>query len=98
MKRSYSRSPKKRSQKLRLSLKKGSLGQYGYKALSPKRSRQRSLQKAHKGLSIALGSESKARSTLIKKLNVLSIYNKNVNPALSKSVKGDMAYVRKLEN
>jgi hypothetical protein len=72
---------------LGLILKKGSLSKYGYKALSPKRSRQRSLKKALN----KYGS-----STLIKKLNVLSIYNKNVNPKLSKSVKSDMAYVRKL--
>ncbi len=84
------RSPKTRSGsvKIRLVLKKGSLGKYGYKAKSPRESRQRSLKKALNGIGY---------STLIKKLNVLSIYNKNVNPDLSASVKSDMAYVRKLE-
>jgi hypothetical protein len=86
MKRSRSRS---RSVKLNLVLKKGSLGKYGYKAKSPKTSRQASLKKALKGVGY---------STLIKKLNVLSIYNKNVNPKLSASVKGDMKYVRKLRS
>jgi hypothetical protein len=35
-------------------------------------------------------------SSLIKRLNVLSIYNKNSNPEISKMVKRDMNTVRKL--
>ena len=78
-----------RKTKLRLVLKKGSLGKYGYKTKSPKTVRQASLKKALSGLGY---------STLIKKLNVLSIYNKNKNPKLSAKVKRDMKYVRKLQS
>ena len=68
-------------------LKKGELGQYGYKVRIPAAAKKTSLKKALKGMGY---------SSLIKRLNVLSIYNKNSNPEISTMVKRDMATVRKL--
>ena len=80
------RSPKSHSSspsKLRLKLKKGSLG--NYKVKSPAKSRHSSLKKAVK---------KSGYSTTIKRLNVLAIYNKNQHPEIAKTVKQDIKYVQ----
>lgn len=71
-------------------LEKGVLGKYGYKEVSKlsKEERHKSLKKAIK--------DGVEHITIIKRLNALSILNKNKNPILSKLYKTDMKYIQKL--
>lgn len=76
-----------KGKKIIQSLKKGALSQYGYKVKSPKKSRRSSLRKAVK---------SYGKSSTIKKLNVIGVYNKRSSPSTVKKIKQDMEYVRTL--
>lgn len=68
-------------------LRVGSLRKYGYSMKSPFSSRQEALKKAVKQY---------GKSSTIKKLNVISLYNKRTHPKTSKRAKKDMDFVRKL--
>lgn len=76
-----------KGKKIFKSLKVGALSQYGYKVASPKKSRRSSLRKAVK---------SYGKSSTIKKLNVIGVYNKRTNPGIVNKIKQDMEYVRTL--
>jgi hypothetical protein len=71
---------------VRLYLRRGSL--FGYRAADLARNRRKLLVNViKKGLA--------SYATLIRRLNVLSIYNKNKNPSLQATVKKDMQYLRR---
>jgi hypothetical protein len=67
-------------------LKKGELGSFGYKLKLKADQRRKSLKKASKKFE---------KNTLIKKLNALSILQKNTNPINSRKAKYDMKWVQK---
>ncbi len=68
--------------------KKGSLTKYGYRLAKPEAERDVALKRAVKEY---------GPTTTIRKLNVVGIYNKNRNPTITKKVRTDMAFVRKLK-
>ncbi len=70
--------------KVRIYLKPGGLK--GYRIKDTMKSRRSILKKLLKKNSY---------STIIKRLNVLSIYNKNRNPEISKKVKSDISFIQK---
>ena len=70
------------------SLKKGMLTQHGYKVKSPAKVRHTALRKA-----VAKSGSGK----VIKRLNVLGVYNKFKNPSITKVAKSDMEFVRSLK-
>lgn len=86
MKRSPKRSPKKRSP-IKIPLTKGSLGAYGYKNIqkSPTRTRHSALSKAAKH---------EDPLAIFRKLNVLTILNKNKNKKLSDLFKKDRDWIK----
>lgn len=67
-------------------LKKGELGKYGYKLSKSRNERQEALKKAMKKFNT---------NTMIRKLNALSILQKNVNPKYSRKAKSDMRFIQK---
>ena len=67
-------------------LKKGDLTQYGYTFKNKAGERRKSLKRASKNIE---------KNTIIRKLNALSILQKNTNPIISKKAKYDMSWVRK---
>jgi len=69
-------------------LKKGALTKHGYSTKSPAKTRHTALRKAVKA---------STAGTVIKRLNVLQVYNKNRSPKVAKIARSDMAFVRKLE-
>ena len=74
------------AKKIRIRLsKEGSLGKYGYKTALPAKERQASLKRA-----VEAG-ESPLR--IFRRLNVLSIYNKNRSPALAAKFRADRDFV-----
>lgn len=83
------RGEKGKGPKLLPKLKKGELSKYGYGLKHPRSVRRRALDKSMKEFD---------KNTLIRKLNVLSIYNKNTNPSYSRKAREDMNYIRKTKN
>jgi hypothetical protein len=80
------RSTKKRSPKVRIAVEhKGSLTKFGWSSSKNKEERQKALKRASKEFD---GGE------IIKKLNLLAIYNKNRNPKLVNKVHTDMHFVQ----
>ena len=67
-------------------LKKGDLTKYGYHLKSKSTTRHKALGKARKHYPYA---------TMIRKLNALSILNKNKNKTYSNKAKSDMNYLKK---
>lgn len=67
-------------------LKKGSLRSFGYSSSKSNKSR-------HTALNKALNHEQK--SSIIKKLNAVSILNKNTNPKISKIFRDDIVWLKK---
>ena len=67
-------------------LKKGELGKFGYKLSKKAEERRKSLKNSNKCID---------KNTLIKKLNALSILQKNTNPVNSRKAKYDMRWVQK---
>ena len=81
-------SSKKSSSKVRIPvLHKGSLSKFGWKSTDTVSSRHKSLKKALKEFS---------SGQLIKKLNLLAIYNKNKNPILVRKCEADIKYLQDL--
>jgi len=78
---------KGKGQKIIGKLRVGSLRKYGYSIKSPSSKRHESLKEAIKEY---------GKSSTIKKLNVISIYNKRSNPKTSRKAKLDMEFVRKV--
>jgi hypothetical protein len=78
----------KRSKVIKTPLKKGALTKHGYSTKSPAKTRHTALRKAVKA---------STAGTVIKRLNVLQVYNKNRSPKVAKIARSDMAFVRKLE-
>ena len=74
-----------KGKKIFKNLRVGSLTNLGYSISSPKSSRRRSLKKAVKEY---------GKSSTIKKLNVIAVYNKRTSPKTTKIAKTDMQYVR----
>lgn len=68
------------------SLKKGDLTKYGYHLKTKASTRHKALGKARKHIPYA---------SLIRKLNALSILQKNTNPLYSSRAKSDMEYLQK---
>ena len=79
------RGSKGKGKKIFKNLRVGSLTDLGYSISSPKSSRRRSLKKAVNKY---------GKSSTIKKLNVIAVYNKRVSPKTTKTAKSDMEYVR----
>jgi hypothetical protein len=77
-----------RKMKVLSELKKGSLTSLGYGIREGVNSRRAALKIALKKYGY---------SSLIKKLNVLVVYNKNAHPDIAKVAHGDMMYVAKLD-
>ena len=69
-------------------LRVGSLTKHGYNLSKKSSSRRTSLKKAVKEY---------GTSSVIKKLNVLNLYNKRKSPEIVKKVQGDMKFVRALK-
>lgn len=69
-------------------LKPGMLTKFKYHVHMPLKERQESLRKAYKAYGY---------STLIKRLNILAVYNKYKHPDIVEIVHKDMEYVRKLD-
>jgi len=78
---------RKRKTVIKVSLKKGALTKHGYSTKSPAKVRQTALRKAVKASS---------PGTVIKRLNIIQVYNKNRSPKVAKIARSDMAFVRKL--
>ena len=76
-----------KGKKIFKNLRVGSLTNLGYSVSSPKTSRRRSLKKAVKEY---------GKSSTIKKLNVIAVYNKRVSPKTTKTARSDMEYVRSI--
>lgn len=68
-------------------LRKGTLSKYGYSTKISKEARHTALRKAV---------EDGSKNVAIKKLNALSILNKNTHPARSRLLRADMKYVQSL--
>ena len=85
-----SRSRSKSKIKIRLSstLKPGMLTSYGYHIDLPVKERQDALAKAYKAYGL---------SKLIKRLNILGVYNKYKNPKITETVNKDMEFIHKLD-
>jgi hypothetical protein len=79
---------KGKGRKVIIDLQKGSLTNLGYKVANNVSSRRSSLKKAV---------DKYGSSSVIHKLNVLNVYNKRKSPQISKKVKDDMKFVRKLK-
>ncbi len=97
VKRSTKRSPSrkstskssKRKSKVRIPVSnKGSLSKHGWSASKPSTKRHAALKKAMKEFTPGM---------VVKKLNLLSIYNKNRHPELAKLARSDMKFVQKFE-
>ena len=69
-------------------LKPGMLTSFGYHVDLPVKEREIALKKAYK---------SYGYSTLIKRLNILAVYNKYKNPEIVDIVQKDMDFVRKMD-
>jgi len=82
------RGEKGKGPKLLPKLKEGDLTKYGYSLKDPRSKRRKALRKSVKEY---------GKNTVIRKLNVLSIYNKNTNPSYSRKAREDMNFVRKIE-
>lgn len=74
----------KSKSKVRIYVKKGGLK--GYKVRDPLDKKRAALKRLVKQYGY---------STIIKRLNVIGIYNKNRYPEITKKVRSDMAYLRK---
>ena len=70
-------------------LKPGMLTSYGYHIALPVKERQDALTKAYKAYGL---------SKLIKRLNILGVYNKYKNPKITETVHKDMDFIHKLDN
>ena len=70
-------------------LKPGMLTSYGYHIDLPVKERQDALTKAYKAYGL---------SKLIKRLNILGVYNKYKNPKITETVNKDMEFIQKLDN
>ena len=70
-------------------LKPGMLTSYGYHIDLPVKERQDALTKAYKAYGL---------SKLIKRLNILGVYNKYKNPKITETVHKDMDFIHKLDN
>ena len=87
--RSRSRSKRSKSRtKTIAELKPGMLTKFKYHVHMPLKERQESLRKAYKAYGY---------STLIKRLNILAVYNKYKHPDIVDIVHKDMDYIRKLD-
>ena len=69
-------------------LKPGMLTSYGYHIDLPVKERQDALTKAYKAYGM---------SKLIKRLNILGVYNKYKNPKITETVNKDMEFIHKLD-
>ena len=69
-------------------LKPGMLTSYGYHIDLPVKERQDALTKAYKAYGL---------SKLIKRLNILGVYNKYKNPKITETVHKDMDFIHKLD-
>ncbi len=69
-------------------LKPGMLTKFKYHVHMPTKEKHASLKKAYKAYGY---------STLIKRLNILAVYNKYKHPDIAELVHKDMEYVRKLD-
>lgn len=67
-------------------LRKGTLGRYGYKTKFSTGARHEALRKAVAGESYA---------AVVRKLNAVSILQRNTNPSVYKILRSDMAWVQK---
>jgi len=67
-------------------LRKGTLGRYGYKTKISTSARHKALRKAVSGESYA---------TVVRKLNAVSILQRNTNPSVYETLRSDMAWVQK---
>lgn len=67
---------------------KGDLTKHGYRAKSSQKSRRRSLRKA-----VA----EQGRTHVVRKLNALSVLNRNRSPRLSITFRKDMQFVQKIK-
>ena len=70
-------------------LKPGMLTSYGYHIDLPVKERQDALTKAYKAYGL---------SKLIKRLNILGVYNKYKNPKITETVHKDIDFIHKLNN
>jgi hypothetical protein len=88
-KRSSARKISKRKSSVRIPVtNKGSLSKHGWSSSKPATKRHAALKKAMKDFTPGM---------LVKKLNLLVIYNKNKNPKLSKLAHSDMKFVQTFE-
>ena len=69
-------------------LKPGMLTSYGYHIDLPVKERQDALTKAYKAYGL---------SKLIKRLNILGVYNKYKNPKITETVHKDIEFIHKLD-
>ena len=69
-------------------LKPGMLTSYGYHIDLPVKERQDALTKAYKAYGL---------SKLIKRLNILGVYNKYKNPKITETVNKDMEFIHKFD-
>ena len=86
--RSKSRSKSKSLTKTIAVLKPGMLTSYGYHIDLPMKERHAALKKAYKAYGY---------SKLIKRLNILVVYNKYKNPKTAEIAHKDMEYIQKIE-
>lgn len=68
-------------------LRRGTLSKYGYSTKISKEERQAALRRAV---------EDGSKNVVIKKLNALSILNRNTHPARARILRADMKYVQSL--
>ena len=80
------RSKRKSKSKVRIPVTKGKL--FGYHVDNPTKSRRSLLKRL-------ISSKRATFSEVIKRLNALSIYNKNRHPEMSRKVRRDMEYIEK---
>lgn len=70
----------------KIRLKKGELIKYGYRVMLPEKQRRKSLKRAYKEF-----------PNLTRKLNVLALFNKNKHQEITRRVKRDIQYIKKLK-
>ncbi len=87
--RSIKRSKSRSKSKTIATLKPGMLTKFNYHIDMPLKERQLALRKAYKAYGY---------SKLIKRLNILSVYNKYKHPKIAEIAQHDMNYVRKIDN
>lgn len=85
-KKSRSKSRSRSKSPVRIPTKKGELTKYGYSVYDPQKDRHKSLKRASKEYGAL---------SVFRKLNVLVIYNLNINPKLAKKYKIDRDWIKK---